>query len=679
MIPKALTKNNYQLRNDDFFKDYSKWPILTKVQRGDPLQNSQNGRFFWLNVGSFKKQEILVRFWPNLYVWTRNLFQFLMIPKALRKNNYQLRNDDFFKDYSKWPILTRVQRGDPLQNSQNGRFFWLNFGSFKKQEILVRFWPNWYVWTRNLFQSLMIPKALRKNNYQLRNDDFFKDYSKWPILTKVQRGDPLQNSQNGRFFWLNFGSLKKKEILVRFWPNWYVWTRNLFQFLMIPKALRKNNYQLRNDDFFTDYSKWPILTKVQRGDPLQNSQNGRFFWLNFGSFKKKEILVRFWPNWYVWTRNLFQFLMIQKALRKNNYQLRNDDFFKGYSKWPILTNVLRGDPLQNSQNGRFFWLNFGSFKKQEILVRFWPNWYVWTRNLFQFLMIPKALRKNNYQLRNDDFFKGHSKWPILTKVQRGDPLQNSQNGRFFWLNVGSFKKQEILVRFWPNWYVWTRNLFQFLMILKALRKNNYQLRNDDFFKGYSKWPILTKVQRGDPLQNSQNGRFFWLNVGSFKKQEILVRFWPNWYVWTRNLFQFLMILKALRKNNYQLRNDDFFKGYSKWPILTKVQRGDPLQNSQNGRFFWLNVGSFKKQEILVRFWPNWYVWTRNLFQFLMIPKALTKNNYQLRNDDFFKDYSKWPILTKVQRGDPLQNSQNGRFFWLNFGSFKKQEILVRFA
>ena len=29
-----------------------------------------------------------------------------------------------------------------------------------------------------------------------------------------------------------------------------------------------------------------------------------------------------------------------------------------------------------------------------------------------------------------------------------------------------------------------------------------------------------------------------------------------------------------------LRNDDFFKGYSKWPILTKVQIGDPLQNSQ---------------------------------------------------------------------------------------------------
>ena len=158
----------------------------------------------------------------------------------------------------------------------------------------------------------------------------------------------------------------------------------------------------------------------------------------------------------------------------------------------------------------FFWLNFGSdfgLQKQEILVRFWPNWYVWTRNLFQFLMIPKALRKNKYQLRNDDFFKGYSKWPILTKMQRGDPLQNSQNGRFFWLNLGSFKKQEILVRFWPNWYVWTRNLFQFLMIPKALRNNKYQLRNDDFFQmaGYFKMADFDDFSKGTKMQPKCKG------------------------------------------------------------------------------------------------------------------------------------------------------------------------------
>ena len=29
-----------------------------------------------------------------------------------------------------------------------------------------------------------------------------------------------------------------------------------------------------------------------------------------------------------------------------------------------------------------------------------------------------------------------------------------------------------------------------------------------------------------------------------------------------------------------------FKGYSKWAILAKVQRGDPLQKSRNWPFFW---------------------------------------------------------------------------------------------
>ena len=38
----------------------------------------------------------------------------------------------------------------------------------------------------------------------------FAKFSKWPIfLAELQK-------------------LQKIEILVRFWPNWYVWTRNLF-------------------------------------------------------------------------------------------------------------------------------------------------------------------------------------------------------------------------------------------------------------------------------------------------------------------------------------------------------------------------------------------------------------------------------------------------------------------
>ena len=38
----------------------------------------------------------------------------------------------------------------------------------------------------------------------------FAKFSKWPIFLAELR------------------KLQKKEILVRFWPNWYVWTRNLF-------------------------------------------------------------------------------------------------------------------------------------------------------------------------------------------------------------------------------------------------------------------------------------------------------------------------------------------------------------------------------------------------------------------------------------------------------------------
>ena len=33
---------------------------------------------------------------------------------------------------------------------------------------------------------------------------------------------------------------------------------------------------------------------------------------------------------------------------------------------------------------------------------------------------------------------------------------------------------------------------------------------------------------------------------------------------------------------------NFSKGYSKWPILAKVQRGDRLQKSQNWPFSWPN-------------------------------------------------------------------------------------------
>ena len=55
--------------------------------------------------------------------------------------------------------------------------------------------------------------------------------------------------------------------------------------------------------------------------------------------------------------------------------------------------------------------NFGQSAKGGPFAKFWPN-------------------KN--WLSNGNFSKGYSKWPILAKVQRGDPLQNSQNWPFSW-------------------------------------------------------------------------------------------------------------------------------------------------------------------------------------------------------------------------------------------------------
>ena len=45
---------------------------------------------------------------------------------------------------------------------------------------------------------------------------------------------------------------------------------------------------------------------------------------------------------------------------------------------------------------------------------------------------------------------------------------------------------------------------------------------------------------------------------------------------------------------------------------------------------------------------------------------LIKQQELASNGNFSKGYSKWPILAKVQRGDPLQKSQNWPFSWPNF-------------
>ena len=45
-------------------------------------------------------------------------------------------------------------------------------------------------------------------------------------------------------------------------------------------------------------------------------------------------------------------------------------------------------------------------------------------------------------------------------------------------------------------------------------------------------------------------------------------------------------MSKLAIHPYWLSNGNCSKGYSKWPILAKVQRGDPLQKSQNWPFYW---------------------------------------------------------------------------------------------
>ena len=98
----------------------------------------------------------------------------------------------------------------------------------------------------------------------------------------------------------------------------------------------------------------------------------------------------------------------------------------------------------------------------------------------------------------------------------------------------------------------------------------------------------------------------------------------------------------------------------------KSAKGGPFAKLSILAIFLAQIRQARKSSILVRFEPNQYGWMRNLFQFLMIPKTLSNNKNQLRNRNISKGYSKWAILAKVQRGDPLQNSRFWPFSWPNF-------------
>ena len=178
-----------------------------KSAKGGPFAKLSILAIFLAQLRQARKSSILVRFEPNQYGWMRNLFQFGMIPKTLSNNKNQLSN--ISKGYSKWAILAKV--GGPFAKLSILAIFLAQLRQARKSSILVRFEPNQYGWMRNLFQFGMIPKTLSNNKNQLRNRNISKGYSKWAILAKVQRGDPLQNSRFWPFSWPNFVRLENRQ------------------------------------------------------------------------------------------------------------------------------------------------------------------------------------------------------------------------------------------------------------------------------------------------------------------------------------------------------------------------------------------------------------------------------------------------------------------------------------
>ena len=174
-----------------------------------------------------------------------------------------------------------------------------------------------------------------------------------------------------------------------------------------------------------------------------------------------------------------------------------------------------------------------------------------------------------------------------------------------------------------------------------------------------------KSAKGGPFAKLSILAIFLAQLRQARKSSILVRFEPNQDGWMRNLFQFPLVQKPLSNNKNQLRNGNISKGYSKWAILAKVQRGDPLQNSRFWPFSWPNFVRLENRQYQCDL-SLISMDGCNLFQFLMIPKTLSNNKNQLRNGNISKGYSKWAILAKVQRGDPLQNSRFWPFSWPNF-------------
>ena len=175
-----------------------------------------------------------------------------------------------------------------------------------------------------------------------------------------------------------------------------------------------------------------------------------------------------------------------------------------------------------------------------------------------------------------------------------------------------------------------------------------------------------KSAKGGPFAKLSILAIFLAQIRQARKSSILVRFEPNQYGWMRSLFQFLMIPKTVSNNKNQLRNRNISKGVLKMGNFGKSAKGGPFAKLSILAIFLAQIRQARKSSILVRFESNYYGWMRSLFQFVMIPKTLSNNKNQLRNRNISKGYSKWAILAKVLRGDPLQNSRFWPFSRPNF-------------
>ena len=259
-----------------------------KSAKGGPFAKLSILAIFLAQLRQARKSSILVRFEPNQYGRMRNLFQFGMIPKTLSNNKNQLRNRNISKGYSKWAILAKVQRGDPLRKLSILAIFLAQLRQARKSSILVRFEPNQYGRIRNLFQFGIIPKTLSNNKKLAEKSQYFQRVLKMGNFGKSAKGGPFAKLSILAIFLAQLRQARKSSILVRFEPNQYGWIRNLFQFLMIPKTLSNNKNQLRNRNISKGYSKWAILAKVQRGYPLQNSRFWPFSWPNFVRLENRQ-------------------------------------------------------------------------------------------------------------------------------------------------------------------------------------------------------------------------------------------------------------------------------------------------------------------------------------------------------------------------------------------------------